>query len=952
VKKFFVVPLLWLSVMHFMTKALAQPTRTSNPYIINFDKTIYGGGTENWDIHASSDGYVYAANNEGLLTFNGKNWNKYTLPNNTIMRSIAVDTLHGRVFAGGQDEIGFFSRDQKGHLNYTSLKTKMPSGYNSFEDVWDMQIMNGSVFFRTMQQIFRYDGKNIYRINTPDLQISLLRCHEGKIYMADTEKGIFILGNNQPEPLPGSHVFKNKRIADMVFDKPALLVVTEKNGLYIQRGSEFDTFHNSEFVSNALLTSALFTRDSQIVVGTVLKGLLFFNHEGRLLYSLNKKQGLQNNNVISMTSDFNGNIWTGTSNGIDQILINSPYTIMYPDLELEGSVYGVRIYNNKLYAGTNNGLYYTDWSTDQRKIRTQPFKKVNNSDGQVWALDEIDGDLFMCHNEGLFHIQQGEAIKISKDLVGVWRCISPDSSSSFIAGTYKGFQLYKKARGKWTFQKYLEGFKESARIIAMDDKRRIWVSHPYRGVYQLVVNMAQQKIQSLKIFGQKEGLAGPLSNYVTSLNGNIYVNGKDGLYHFNKESGKFEKDRQLSSFLDDKNITRRLFQSHPEYIWFVKEGETGLLHVRDLPTSKSTTSYLTSFLNEKLTGGFEYIYSVNADETFVCTDKGLVLMDVKKFLHYQPVIVRLNKISVLNGENDMQVSEGVKVSNSSSLTLEHNHNTLFFSIGSNQLDPTIPLRYSSILEGAEKEWTSWTYDTERVFHSLKPGKYSFRIKAKSSDGSISPEIKFSFVIKKPLYLSNTFIFIYVIMLISALWSLIKYLDKKHQNEKQQLISDIEATEAKVESLQEEKLQAEIDFKNKELALSTMHIVQKNEVLSRIRQELDYTLHHTTEPGTKASLRNIIHLLSDDQRLEEDWESFALHFDQVHTDFLRRIREKFPQLSNKDLKLCAYLRMNLTTKEIAPLLNISFRGVEISRYRLRKKMNLPTEMNLNDFMIQF
>jgi FixJ family two-component response regulator len=87
-------------------------------------------------------------------------------------------------------------------------------------------------------------------------------------------------------------------------------------------------------------------------------------------------------------------------------------------------------------------------------------------------------------------------------------------------------------------------------------------------------------------------------------------------------------------------------------------------------------------------------------------------------------------------------------------------------------------------------------------------------------------------------------------------------------------------------------------------------------------------------------------------LEDDWESFARHFDQVHTDFIKRLKEKYPQLSPKDLKLCAYLRMNLVSKEIAPLLNISVRGVEISRYRLRKKMQLHAEVNLTDYMIHF
>ena len=91
---------------------------------------------------------------------------------------------------------------------------------------------------------------------------------------------------------------------------------------------------------------------------------------------------------------------------------------------------------------------------------------------------------------------------------------------------------------------------------------------------------------------------------------------------------------------------------------------------------------------------------------------------------------------------------------------------------------------------------------------------------------------------------------------------------------------------------------------------------------------------------------------DDDRLEQDWESFSSHFDQVHSDFLKRLKAKYPQISPKDLKMAAYLRLNLSTKEIAPLLNISIRGVEISRYRLRKKLELDTTVNLSEYMMEF
>jgi DNA-binding CsgD family transcriptional regulator len=90
---------------------------------------------------------------------------------------------------------------------------------------------------------------------------------------------------------------------------------------------------------------------------------------------------------------------------------------------------------------------------------------------------------------------------------------------------------------------------------------------------------------------------------------------------------------------------------------------------------------------------------------------------------------------------------------------------------------------------------------------------------------------------------------------------------------------------------------------------------------------------------------MLRILGEENKMDKDWEQFAVHFDKVHSDFLQILKAAYPVLSSHELKLCAYLRMNLSSKEIAQLENISVRGVEISRYRLRKKLKIPTEINL-------
>ncbi|QEC73562.1 hypothetical protein FSB73_19730 [Arachidicoccus ginsenosidivorans] len=103
----------------------------------------------------------------------------------------------------------------------------------------------------------------------------------------------------------------------------------------------------------------------------------------------------------------------------------------------------------------------------------------------------------------------------------------------------------------------------------------------------------------------------------------------------------------------------------------------------------------------------------------------------------------------------------------------------------------------------------------------------------------------------------------------------------------------------------------------------------------------------------AHIQKISKVLEKNAKDEEnEWHLFDNGFNKVHEDFFDRLIKAYPELTAQDLRLAAYLRMNLTTKEIAPLLNISTRGVEIKRYRLRKKIHLDEHENLNDYMIRF
>ncbi|MDF1550861.1 MAG: transcriptional regulator, partial [Bacteroidales bacterium] len=169
--------------------------------------------------------------------------------------------------------------------------------------------------------------------------------------------------------------------------------------------------------------------------------------------------------------------------------------------------------------------------------------------------------------------------------------------------------------------------------------------------------------------------------------------------------------------------------------------------------------------------------------------------------------------------------------------------------------------------------------------------------------------------------------------------------------KENMLKEQKIIQLKNDNLEAEVLQkkTEMELKNKELASVAIQITHKNEILTNLKSKIE-SISLKVNNQAQLELRQLIKAIDEDLKLDEDWEQFKMHFEDVHSDFFKRLRKNYIELTPKDLKMCAYLRMNLSTKEIAPLMSISVRGVEISRYRLRKKLGLDKEANLIEFML--
>lgn len=955
----YIISIIYLLVLASMPAVPAQPVSLGLPPVIYYDKTVYRAGTQSWDSGQDDRGIVFFANNEGLLAFNGDTWHCYPISNGTCVRSIAIDTGTGRIYVGGQGELGYFSPDGLGKLQYHSLNTLIPASERNYVDVWDIVFYQGAYFFRTADRIFRIEGEkcSIYR---PAGSLEHLEAVHGQLLLHAAGNGLLRFDGQQFAALcpgPSSVV-----TAILPWRGDTVLLATLKSGLFSLVGNLLMPWAtpSDAFLKEKRIYTATVLGENQVALGTTLGGLLVLNSNRKPALWLRKGAGLQYNNILSVEADRSGNLWLGLDNGINYVEINAPFYRILPDRDLEGAGYAARLFGDRLYLGTSNGLYSTHWRSYFNPFEEQPFQLVSGTTGQVWGLNDADGTLLLGHHEGAFSINGSSATPLS-NRTGTWRYLQL-SDSVLVAGQYDGLSLFTRPRGgAWQFRMRLPGFDESCRILAPDHDTAFWVSHPYRGVFRVHLLDGYSRL-SVRRYGQADGLPSDLFNYVFYIGGRALIAAEHGLFRYDAATDRFVSAPEFDEQLGKNRRTRFLQEDSTGNIWFVTGEETGVLWIQDEGLGKKIRRQVFPQLSGQIVGGFEHIYCLDAQNQFFGTEKGFMHLNTERLHRSSPPLqVVINSIRIPQSADSI-VYGGFAGSNSGDIVLPYQFNGIVASYAATVFGESKRIQYSTRLEGLEKDWSGWSVKTERDISHLPAGRYRLLVKARDESGLESEPAAFSFRVLPPWYTSRWAYFFYFLIATGLLTLLIRAQRKRFEREKAELtrahrqteaehLRRAEQTEQELIQLQNEKLEAEVQHKNEELALATMHLVQKGEMIATIQEALERTLEKEQQPATlREELRRLLRMLQMDSRTDQDWEQFAVHFDQVYRDFLQRLRERFPQLSPNDYRLCAYLRMNLNTKEIAHLLNISVRGVEGSRYRLRRKLDIPNEEHLVDFLM--
>lgn len=201
-----------------------------NSFIVNFDKNLYGKGAQTWQIAPYDDKWVYFANKNGMLQFDGNIWSVFPINNGSDVRSVLVSATQKKIYAGGINEFGYYEPGTDGSLVYHCMSDTLDASCRSLGNVWGIHETDNILYFQGDDRVVKYlNGR--YTAIGMNAKIDCSNMVNGILYIG-TDHGVWFLVGNTFFPLQGADILASKRIRGIISYKNGILVATAYNGLY------------------------------------------------------------------------------------------------------------------------------------------------------------------------------------------------------------------------------------------------------------------------------------------------------------------------------------------------------------------------------------------------------------------------------------------------------------------------------------------------------------------------------------------------------------------------------------------------------------------------------------------------------------------------------------------------------------------------------------------------
>lgn len=881
----------------------------------------YKGDVQAWDAKSGNNGYVFFASGEGLSVYDGVRWfSPQSYGNKPYdLRTLFFDKEANVLYSGGDNLFGLWKTDKYGQFVYQSIYVN--KRVDKPKMFWRIGRLHHYIYFGAKEAIFRYDLKTA--------QLDSINANSGfhfmyiadKVYVQENET-LFYLDDMKMVSMP--YKFSDRITAiyrDSISD--CLLLFREDKGIYkISKDGQLLELNRetNRLIGKSRVFSVTQADDGTYLLGTILDGLFQVDRNGNILRNINKNNGLPYVSVLSVTTDSYNNIWMGLEGGIAK-MDNIPFESFLIDYRSDiGGVYGVYGDEDHLYIATNKGVFLRD--SENR------YSLIPDTEGQAWSITKFDDEIIACHDMGVFSIKGMHAQQIFSG-EGVWSLTKiPSSSDHYIGSNYHGFSLYKKVNGKITYIGPLGDFKSETRITKFDKYDYLWVMVTNMGFYRFTLSKDFQIVNS-KLYRLPD-FSG-LSLIFSIDNELIFYSGKR-TYRYDSLKDDLVYDEYAQSIIKQCGDKISFFRQFGNLFWFVNKQGVGYLTRKHNQFTINSEIFSGSY-DKQIPWVFQTI-SFLSDNMFAYGLQNSIGLyqynsDINETVIKSP---SFSSIEIFEG-SDMKYGE----LDSKEINLSSTYNDLLIYLSGINRNKLIEYR----LEGYSDNWLLVKLDESLKLPHLSVGKYTLQIRNYGQKDSSYLQIGIN--VNVPWFLSFYAIGVYMLLFVIIFVSIRFYYKMKAVRmfhlEKQKL-------EQEQERYEKERLENDIKERDKKLASFMMSELNKNNLLSDIRLSLEKLVE--VRDNTK-DLKGIILNIDKQLNNQENWKTFLKYFNNIYDGFLDKLMDQYPQLTLADLKLCSYLKLNLNTKEIASLLNISPASVDTARHRLRKKLNLDNKQSLGQFL---
>lgn len=921
------------------------------PIITNYTATDYRSGLQNWALAQGKNGEMYIGNNTGLLSFDGYTWNNYQMPGNQLVRSLLVDG--DRVYAGTYEDFGYFTRNALGTFEYTSLWNQLKNIETHNDEIWNIFKVGNCIYFQSFSSWFKYDGEKVSVHYDPNYLPLYFHVAHDRIYVQMINGDFFLLENDQYKLLIKRKELKDDSVVALIPTAgKKMILCTEWNGLFDYDGKALSprpTAIDQELKSQQINRAVLIPSDSTIALGTIRNGIYAINTKGEEMWHYDVNNRLGNNSVLRLFCDREHNVWAALDIGIALIHTGSPYSILIPDRYVRpfGMVYGVNIFNDNMYIATNQSAWTYSFAD-------KTILPIRGTEGQNWHVTTFDSQVLLGNNFGTKTITGTVAHNIPETETSstcLRKCVM-HGQEVLIESSYYNFRIYRKKSGKWSFSNAIDGFSSPIRQFEIDHSGTIWAAHMSLGIYKIELSQDLKRADKCVYIKTLSNEANCTSlMHVMKIRGRVVLSDSERTYTFDDINQHIIPFTQLNSIL--KNGINAAIPVDDNSYWLTDyRGYTLIKYEND--AFKIERFVPSSFFGLECNENNNNVY-VDGNTTYFCLNNGIARLNMKAGKGVLPSesTLEIHKVTSLSPNYLLQalpVSSDKKAD-----TKTWGDITFHLSYPNFNCEP---LHFDYHLTGSGLNLQSQSAHPIVTYGSLGYGEYHFIASVKNDEGKVLSSVNYYFSKPRPFYLSVYAWAIYlllagVVAYLYARWHTAKLLRKHNKEfEEEKMKQDFKMLEQEhiIAQQREQLLEAELQVKGKELASLALDAVVQQKAVENLKEAI-------SQQKSKGGINQhdvdvILKQISGNLNGEEFWDIYQENFDLIHKNFFRNLRKQYPTLTPSDLRFCALLRLNLSTKDIAQFTNLTTRGVETARYRLRKKFAIPEGSSLIDFLIDF